>query len=710
MPDRVGQQLGNYRLLRLLGRGGFAEVYLGEHVYLKRPAALKVLHRSLEEEDVERFLAESQVLARLDHPHIVRVHEFAVEQGTPFLVMDYAPHGNLRALHSPGSCLSLQSTVAYIKQVVAALQYAHNHQLIHRDVKPENMLLGPHDEVLLSDFGISLLSPSPEQLSTQEMAGTLAYMAPEQIRGKPVFASDQYSLAVVVYEWLCGSRPFTGGFGRLVEQQLYEDPPSLQEKNAAIPEAVEAVVLRALAKDPRERYVSVQSFASALAGASQERLLDQDDGPERMLPRRDSPGLLLAANASATLPADPPPVAHRRSRPDLPSPSSQKRRPGRRSHMLIGATLGLILLLLVVPMITIRSILPTLGRSLPTAASTRTPTTEIVTATGGAEWSTLTVAERVVYVGPAHNKVYAIDARTGQQKWAFPTGDEVRSSPTVVDGVLYVGSGDRKVYAIDAHTGQQKWAFPTGAYIHLSPTIANGVVYVGADDGTVYAIDARTGQQKWAFPTGSSDYGLVSSPIVANGVVYVGSGDNKVYAIDARTGQQKWSFFMGWSGAISPPMVVNGVLYIGSIDGRVYAIDVQTGQQKWAFPINDGVYAALTVVNGVVYVISIPGIVYAIDTKTGQQKWTFPTRNATGSWVQPPPIVVNGVVYVSSDDKNVYAIDAQTGQQKWAVPTDSQGRFAPVVVNGILYITGTDDGRVYAINTTTGQQKWTFST
>src|SRR6266702_301231 len=173
MPDRAGQQLGNYRLLRQLGRGGFAEVYLGEHVYLKRRVALKVLHISLEDEDVEHFLAEAQVLARLDHPNIVRVHEFAVEQGTPFLVMEYASRGTLRQRHPRGSYLSLQRTVAYVKQVAAALQYAHNHQVIHRDVKPENMLVGASLEVLLSDFGISLFTPSHEQLSMQNMAGTL---------------------------------------------------------------------------------------------------------------------------------------------------------------------------------------------------------------------------------------------------------------------------------------------------------------------------------------------------------------------------------------------------------------------------------------------------------------------------------------------------------------------------------------------------------
>src|SRR3989440_8859733 len=142
MVNRIGQQLGNYRLMRLLGRGSFAEVYLGEHLYLKSQAALKVLRTSLEDEDVTQFLAEGQTLARLTHPQIVRVHDFAVEHGTPFLVMDYASRGTLRQRHPKGSCLPLDTVVAYVRQVAAALQYAHNRNVIHRDVKPENMLLG----------------------------------------------------------------------------------------------------------------------------------------------------------------------------------------------------------------------------------------------------------------------------------------------------------------------------------------------------------------------------------------------------------------------------------------------------------------------------------------------------------------------------------------------------------------------------------------
>ncbi len=164
MTYQVGQQLGNYRLLRSLGRGAFAEVYLGEHLYLKRYAALKVLHTSLEDEEVERFLTEGQTLAQLTHPNIVRVLEYFVEQGTPVLVMDYAPRGTLRQYHPSGSLLSLETTVAFTKQIAAALQYAHNRNVIHRDIKPENMLLGANQNVILSDFGIALFSPSPQLL------------------------------------------------------------------------------------------------------------------------------------------------------------------------------------------------------------------------------------------------------------------------------------------------------------------------------------------------------------------------------------------------------------------------------------------------------------------------------------------------------------------------------------------------------------------
>ena len=147
--DRVGQQLGNYRLVRLLRRGGFAEVYLGRQVYLETEAAIKILRKQLGEEERKNFLQEARTIAHLVHPHIVRVLDFGIDDYTPFLVMDYAPQGTLRERYPKGTCLPLATIISYVKQVAAALQYAHHQNLVHCDVKPENMLLGRHDEVLL---------------------------------------------------------------------------------------------------------------------------------------------------------------------------------------------------------------------------------------------------------------------------------------------------------------------------------------------------------------------------------------------------------------------------------------------------------------------------------------------------------------------------------------------------------------------------------
>ncbi len=302
LPNHVGQQLGNYRLIRLLGEGGFAQVYLGEHVHLGTQAAVKVLHTQLTNQDIEAFRTEARTIAHLIHPHIVRVLDFGVEDNTPFLVMDYASNGTLRNLHPKGTSLPLATIVNYVKQVADALQYAHDEKLIHRDIKPENMLVGAGHEVLLSDFGIALVAQSSRHQSTQEILGTVTYMSPEQIQGKPRPASDQYSLGIVVYEWLCGDRPFHGSFTELCAQHTFASPPLLREKVPTISSDVEYVVMTALAKDPKQRFASVRAFATALEQAS--RLgSNRPPAPSKVVtPQSESlPRIALATQPHRTL-------------------------------------------------------------------------------------------------------------------------------------------------------------------------------------------------------------------------------------------------------------------------------------------------------------------------------------------------------------------------------------------------------------------------
>jgi serine/threonine protein kinase len=272
MADWMGQQLGNYRLIRLLGSGGAAEVYLGEHDLLHTQAAIKVLHGQLtSQEEENRFLGEARLLVHLKHPHIVPVLDFAIEKetGTPFLVMEFAARGTLRERYPRGRQVHLEQIIPYVKQAAAGLQCAHDRHIVHRDIKPGNLLLGPGEEVWISDFGIAVIE---DKSRTWALAGTLSYMAPEQINERPVPASDQYSLGIVVYEWLSGAPPFQGTTAtQIALGHLFATPPSLRERLPALSPAVEAVVMRALAKDPAQRFESVQAFARALEEAASGR-------------------------------------------------------------------------------------------------------------------------------------------------------------------------------------------------------------------------------------------------------------------------------------------------------------------------------------------------------------------------------------------------------------------------------------------------------
>ncbi len=286
MIYQPGQQLGHYCLVRFLGRGGFAEVYLGEHIHLHTQAALKVLRMSLTEECGQQFLTEARIVAALDHPHIVQVRDYGVERGIPFLVMRYAPYGSIRAVHPPGTRVPLTTVVSYVSQMASALQYAHDRKLVHRDVKPENMLLGHRDHLLLGDFGLATIVHSSQQQNPQNIAGTVSYMAPEQIQGAPCPASDQYALGIVVYEWLMGTLPFTGSRLQVAIQHLMASPPSVCTQCPDLVPAIEQVLHTALAKNPQERFASVTAFARALERAVQpkETLVPEQEASSRLTP------------------------------------------------------------------------------------------------------------------------------------------------------------------------------------------------------------------------------------------------------------------------------------------------------------------------------------------------------------------------------------------------------------------------------------------
>src|SRR5215472_13903428 len=275
VPDqyetRPSRTLGEYRLIRKLGGGGFGTVHLAEHIHNHSQAAIKILQVPLaKSEDFREFLNETRTMIRLRHPHITPLLDVGLSgDDLPFLVMEYASQGTVQDRHPRGSQLPLPIVVKYVEQIASALQYAHDHRIIHRDVKPENMLLRADGTLLLSDFGIAKIMERSTLMSQQKQTGTPAYMAPEQHKGYPCFASDQYALAVVTYEWISGTRPFLGSREWLAVQHVTAPLPSLQNHIPTFPLHIERVIFKALSKEPEQRFATVQEFAAAFRAAVQ---------------------------------------------------------------------------------------------------------------------------------------------------------------------------------------------------------------------------------------------------------------------------------------------------------------------------------------------------------------------------------------------------------------------------------------------------------
>ena len=283
-----GQQIGRYRLVRLLGSGGMGEVYLATDSRINRQVAIKVIrtdtspypNSNAAKEAARLFQREVKAISGLDHPHTLPLFDYGEENlnGTPltYMVMPYRSEGSLatwlRQRNQPEP-LSPQDVAHFISQAADALQYAHDHQIIHQDVKPSNFLIRnnqdqPHrPDLLLADFGVAKFI-STTASSSQSIRGTPTYMAPEQWRGHPCPATDQYALAVMAYELLTGRPPFQGSLGQVMYAHSQTPPPPPGTLNPRLSSDIDAVLLRALAKQPEERFASISAFAHALQQAS----------------------------------------------------------------------------------------------------------------------------------------------------------------------------------------------------------------------------------------------------------------------------------------------------------------------------------------------------------------------------------------------------------------------------------------------------------
>ncbi len=365
------QTFGKYVVIKQLGSGGMADVYLGHDPMLDRDVAIKVIHPALVHQEgfEDRFRREAKVVASLRHPNIVQVYDFDIYNGAPSMIMEFLDGGSLKYrladYRSQGHSMPLEEALTRLTALASGLDYAHERGLVHRDLKPANVLFTKRGEPVITDFGIAKILDETTQMTTQgELLGTPAYMSPEQATGKHVDKrSDIYSLGVVVFEMVTGRVPFVGeSTTAIMMQHLTQSPPPPRQFNPELPDSIQTVILKALAKNPDDRYLSAGEFAQAFSTAlhtpasstvspDQPTVIDPDGatvieqpaqnrpeetppGPPRDLPEHTHPATFVTAAPASIAPVVPSP----RARP----------RANKRGLPLVALGVGLIALVLLV--------------------------------------------------------------------------------------------------------------------------------------------------------------------------------------------------------------------------------------------------------------------------------------------------------------------------------------------------------------------------
>jgi serine/threonine protein kinase/streptogramin lyase len=608
---RIGTEIAGYRIESVLGRGGMSVVYLAEHVGLKRKAALKLMVPELAVDDRfrERFVRESQMAAALDHPNIIPIYEAGEIDGVLYIAMRYVRGTDLRALLQDVGALPPERALAICSQAAAALDAAHVEGLVHRDVKPANILLAPGsgadspEHVYLSDFGVTKRASSASGLTgTGQFIGTLDYAAPEQIEGRPLDGrTDVYSLGCVLYECLTGEVPFPRDAEMAVLwAHMSQPPPKVTEQQPNLADAIDEVVAKAMAKLPDDRYATCGELIAAAR-------LSFSEPPSQGGIRDDAVAAGVPATAQEATATEAPPPS---SRPREPSaPPRRPRRPllSRRNLVPLAAIVAVVLVVIVVPLATRNKSPSAPGATSPAAAqatgllvridqlSARVATTipvgtspMRVAAGAGAVWVADSVAGTVARIDPTSGKIVK----------RIPVGKGASGIAVGFGSVWVANTTDGQVRRIDPASNEVSNVIPVGAGIQNITVGGHSVWVANNHDTTIARIDPSRNLEVSNITFGKSLTGEAQPPYAEVGTqADLAEAGGKLWISGWRSYNGTviglWSLNTGTerlqhvskvvdstSGLGSPPsrlVVVGGSAWItASLDHTLRRLDLQT--------------------------------------------------------------------------------------------------------------------------------------
>jgi serine/threonine-protein kinase len=732
-------RLAHYHLEERIGAGGMAVVFRARDERLRRRVALKVLAPALAADEAfrHRFIRESRAAAAVDDPHIIPVFEAGEAEGVLFLAMRYVAGGDVRTLARREGPLSPERALAIISPVASALDAAHGAGLVHRDVKPANMLVdarpGRPDHVYLSDFGLSKsVTSSIGPTRTGQFLGTPSYSAPEQLKGEPVDGrADQYSLACAAFELLCGETPFPRDqVAAVIWAHMAEPPPALTSRRPGLPHAVDSVLQRALAKAPADRFANCRAFADAMretlgltpyssaseiiphAGGEADQAADSSAAERNILASPPIAGIVDGRTEREDSKLGSPPEttvswpreqlqahhagADQRPRHAAPLTSSAGGTAAN-GRSLLDVRVGQI---------------PTppgnlKHRILPRPVMTRR---RLLAAAIGCSAAAGLAGTLWEISQPSPSRDTGRQRNTAANATGPPSGHAsspvtpVRQRTAIWQAHIPFGSG-----AVMAVSGDV--VLVAGA-LGPSPQSAASGLDPGPRSYTLHALSATDGTSKWSFPTQTS--GIFSLAATARDVyvpvisLYAGH-KNPLYALSTIDGATLWTSYLP---AHYGPVVAGGLIYCFDLPGNLVSLNSSNGMELWTYPGECS--SAPVAANGVVYVLGskgVPGspLLHAVRASDGTRIWDSPGPEG-GSLATNGTVVCSGGSGTPWEPWNaggLWVWRVSDGQQLWS--SDADGGFGvPAMAGGVIYAVNVIDGMLHALRASDGKKLWDY--
>ena len=762
--DKLEQS--HYTVLKELGLGGMGVVYHCRDEQLMRDVAIKMLLPELmaDRANVEIFRQEARLAAQLDHPNIVTVYDIGLEERQKkqhhFVCMEYLPGGNL-ASRLAVERLEVEHCLNWMKQLASGLAFAHKRNVVHQDIKADNIFITTEGDLKIGDFGLArLLVGRVHYDSTVQGMGTPAYMSPELCRGEPQDdRSDIYSLGILFFEMATGHLPFQArGMIEMATKHSSAPIPSARRINSLIPEVLDKVIRRMMGKLPEERYASMSEVLTLLddlifemrvkrMGLSTNRATMRS-GP--VAPEAVQGAKERAANAGkpASQNARSPEDLNRLQRGMLASqnvvrtqssPLSETAKTSadliaqleetemRRTQQLAGGVSSTSPAAQAASALAseARSVPPTVttpaakstapGASIPLPAKSASPAssaqsasqTPIANRTGSTPATTSGASKAPHVPGRGQtisgaNRAVSLGWKPSlESQWRFQSMGPIGwSSAPVVDKAettFFVTSADGTVYAVDINTGKSTWHYSVGAPMLASPVLVGDKLFLADASGKLQSIAIGKSEPVWQHQLAGP---IVSTPAIFRDVLFVPTVAGKMIATDIFSGSTRWEFKTEDSIVCSPHRHAELVLF-GTRSGAFHAVSAESGRPIWKFPAAAPIVASPAASVDSVYFGTQAGTFFALEADTGGLIWEYPTDKAI---VSKAVIAFTSVIFCSHD-RWLYCCEKYDGSLKWKASVRGK-TVANLVVHKETVLVATQEGWLQAFHTRSGAMIW----